>query len=120
MALFDMANIETLFHVLPKLLKPNGTFVFSIMHPAFNNSSAVHVAEEMDDNGEIKTVYSIKVSRYIIPTTNVDLLYAISPNRSFILSALFSIISTSASKMDSSLTALKSEPSLLKFHSSFR
>lgn len=67
MALFDMADIETLFQVLPKLLKPNGTFVFSIMHPAFNNSSAVHVAEEMDDNGEIKTVYSIKVSRYITP-----------------------------------------------------
>jgi len=67
MALFDMANIETLFKVLPKLLKPNGTFVFSITHPAFNNSSAVHLAEEMDDNGEIKTVYSIKVSRYMTP-----------------------------------------------------
>lgn len=68
MALFDMANIEPLFQTLPKLLKPNGTFVFSIMHPAFNNSSAVHVAEEMDDNGKIKTVYSIKVSRYMTPT----------------------------------------------------
>ncbi len=67
MALFDMANIETLFQVLPKLLKPNGTFVFSITHPAFNNSSAMHVAEEMDDNGEIKAVYSIKVSRYMTP-----------------------------------------------------
>ena len=67
MALFDMADIETLFNVLPKLLKPNGTFVFSITHPAFNNSSAVHLAEEMDDNGEIKTVYSIKISRYMTP-----------------------------------------------------
>jgi 2-polyprenyl-3-methyl-5-hydroxy-6-metoxy-1,4-benzoquinol methylase len=65
MALFDMANIETLFQTLPKLLKPNGTFIFSIIHPAFNNSSAVHVAEEMDDHGEIKTVYSIKTSRYM-------------------------------------------------------
>ena len=67
MALFDMADIETLFQVLPKLLKPNGTFVFSITHPAFNNSSAVHMAEEADDNGEIKLVYSIKVSRYMTP-----------------------------------------------------
>ena len=65
MALFDMANIETLFQTLPKLLKPNGTFIFSIIHPAFNNSSAVHVAEEMDDHGEIKTVYSIKTSRHM-------------------------------------------------------
>ena len=69
MALFDMAEIETLFQTLPKLIKPKGTFIFSIMHPAFNNSSAVHVAEEMDDNGEIKLVYSIQVSRYMTPHT---------------------------------------------------
>lgn len=64
MALFDMADIETLFRALPKLLKPNGIFVFSITHPAFNNSSSVHVMEEFDD-GEIKTIYSVKVSRYM-------------------------------------------------------
>ena len=66
MALFDMANIETLFQTLPKLLKPKGIFVFSITHPAFNNASCVHMMEEMDD-GEIKTAYSIKVSRYMTP-----------------------------------------------------
>ena len=67
MALFDMADIETLFQTLPKLLKPNGTFVFSLTHPAFNNASSMHVAEEMDLEGEIKTVYSVKVSRYMTP-----------------------------------------------------
>ena len=67
MALFDMANIETLFQTLPRLLKPNGTFVFSLTHPAFNNASSVHVAEEMDYEGEIKTVYSVKISRYLTP-----------------------------------------------------
>ena len=65
MALFDMADIEPLFHALPKLLKPGGAFVFSLTHPAFNNSSSVHVAEEMDVEGEIKSVYSVKVSRYM-------------------------------------------------------
>jgi 2-polyprenyl-3-methyl-5-hydroxy-6-metoxy-1,4-benzoquinol methylase len=65
MALFDIADIEPLFRVLPRLLKPGGIFVFSITHPAFNNQSAVHVAEEMDDDGQIKTVYSVKVSRYM-------------------------------------------------------
>ena len=66
MALFDMAEIEPLFRTLPKLLKPGGTFVFSITHPCFNNASSMHVVEEMDD-GEIKTVYSIKTSRYMTP-----------------------------------------------------
>jgi SAM-dependent methyltransferase len=64
MALFDMADIETLFQTLPKLLKPNGTFVFSLTHPCFNNSSSMHTVEEFDD-GEIKTVYSVKISRYM-------------------------------------------------------
>lgn len=69
MALFDMANIEPLFRALPKLLKPGGTFVFAITHPCFNNASSMHVMEEMDD-GEIKTVYSVKVSRYMTPYSN--------------------------------------------------
>ncbi|HEX7541982.1 MAG TPA: class I SAM-dependent methyltransferase [Anaerolineales bacterium] len=67
MALFDMADIEPLFHALPKLLKPGGIFVFTLTHPAFNNASCIHVAEEMDDEGEIKTVYSVKISRYMTP-----------------------------------------------------
>jgi ubiquinone/menaquinone biosynthesis C-methylase UbiE len=67
MALFDMADIETLFRTLPRLLKPNGTFVFSLTHPAFNNASSIHVAEEMDVEGEIKTLYSVKISRYMTP-----------------------------------------------------
>jgi hypothetical protein len=66
MALFDIADIETLFRTLPKLLKPNGTFVFSLTHPAFNNASSMHVMEEFDD-GEIKTIYSVKISRYMTP-----------------------------------------------------
>jgi ubiquinone/menaquinone biosynthesis C-methylase UbiE len=67
MALFDMADIETLFRVLPRLLKPNGTFAFSLTHPAFNNASSMHVAEEMYLEDELKTVYSVKVSRYMTP-----------------------------------------------------
>lgn len=65
MALFDMADIEPLFRTLPKLLKPGGTFVFSITHPCFNNASSMHIVEEMDNDGEIRTVYSVKVSRYM-------------------------------------------------------
>ncbi|MFH1524775.1 MAG: class I SAM-dependent methyltransferase [Chloroflexota bacterium] len=67
MALFDMADIEPLFCVLPKLLKPGSAFIFSICHPAFNNSSCSHVVEEMDYDGRFKTVYSVKISRYMNP-----------------------------------------------------
>ena len=67
MALFDMADLEPLFRVLPGLLKPGGAFVFSLTHPAFNNASAMHVMEEADVEGVIKTVYSVKISRYMTP-----------------------------------------------------
>jgi ubiquinone/menaquinone biosynthesis C-methylase UbiE len=67
MALFDMADIQPLFGVLPRLLKPGGQFVFSLMHPAFNNTSSVHMAEEVDVEGQIKSVYSVKVYQYMTP-----------------------------------------------------
>ncbi len=66
MALFDMANIETLFQTLPRLLKPNGVFAFSLTHPCFNNSSSNHIVEEWDD-GTINTRYAVKISRYMTP-----------------------------------------------------
>lgn len=65
MALFDIVDIEPLFRVLPRLLKAEGKFVFSILHPAFNNCSCVHLAEEIDAGGKIKTTYSIKISEYL-------------------------------------------------------
>lgn len=65
MALFDMADVEPLFRTLPKLLKPGGTFVFSITHPCFNNASSAHVVEEIDNAGEMQITYSVKVSRYM-------------------------------------------------------
>lgn len=67
MALFDIADIQPLFRALARLLKPRGVFVFSLTHPCFNNASSVHMAEEMDDEGQIKTIYSVKVSRYMTP-----------------------------------------------------
>jgi len=66
-ALFDIAEIGPLFRSLKQLLKPGGIFVFSLMHPAFNNSSSMHVMEEIDDEGEIKTIFSVKISRYMTP-----------------------------------------------------
>jgi len=80
MALFDMADLEPLFRALLKLLKPGGVFVFSLTHPAFNNASSMHVAEEIDYEGEIKTLYSVKISRYITPYQAKGLALRNQPN----------------------------------------
>jgi 2-polyprenyl-3-methyl-5-hydroxy-6-metoxy-1,4-benzoquinol methylase len=68
MALFDMAEIEPLMRALARLLRPGGRFVFSVIHPCFNSAHTAHLAELEDREGEIVTVYSIKVFTYISPT----------------------------------------------------
>jgi hypothetical protein len=67
MALFDMAEVDPLFRALRRLLKPGGRFVFTLMHPCFNNPFSTHVAEQEDRDGEIVTTYAVKVFGYITP-----------------------------------------------------
>lgn len=67
MAIMDMAEIEPLAEVLPRLLTPGGRLVFSILHPCFNNPSTRMVAEHEDRNGDLRTVRTIKVERYMTP-----------------------------------------------------
>ncbi|MEZ4863818.1 MAG: class I SAM-dependent methyltransferase [Caldilineaceae bacterium] len=67
MALMDMAEIEPLFRALARLLRPTARFVFSITHPCFNQTRAVHVGELEDRDGEIVTSYSLKIRGYMTP-----------------------------------------------------
>jgi SAM-dependent methyltransferase len=67
MALFDISDIQPLFQAPPLLLRPGGAFVFSLGHPAFNHSSAARMVEQLDEGGQVRMLYSIKVSRYIPP-----------------------------------------------------
>jgi 2-polyprenyl-3-methyl-5-hydroxy-6-metoxy-1,4-benzoquinol methylase len=67
MALFDIAEIDPLMRALPRLLKPGGRFVASLIHPCFNNPYMTHVAEMEDRDGELVTVYSAKISGYMTP-----------------------------------------------------
>ncbi|MEO8607985.1 MAG: class I SAM-dependent methyltransferase [Chloroflexota bacterium] len=62
-ALMDMPAIEPLFRSVAKLLKPDGRFVFSIMHPCFNGLSIAMQPELADYDQE--PTYAIKVSRYL-------------------------------------------------------
>jgi hypothetical protein len=50
------------------LLRPGGRFVFSVLHPCFNSPHMAHVAEMGDREGDIVTVYSVKVFKYISST----------------------------------------------------
>jgi 2-polyprenyl-3-methyl-5-hydroxy-6-metoxy-1,4-benzoquinol methylase len=69
MALMDMAEIEPLMTALTVLLKPGGRFVFSVLHPCFNNPATVQMGEVEDRNGAIVTTYSVKIARYKTPFT---------------------------------------------------
>ena len=73
MALFDMAEIDPLFASLTRLLKPGGVFVFSVMHPCFNNMHTIHMAEREDRGGELVTTYSMKVTAYLSPSVKMGL-----------------------------------------------
>jgi len=73
MALMDMAEIEPLMTALAVLLKPGGRFVFSVLHPCFNNPATVQMGELEDQNGTIVTTYSVKISHYKTPFTRVGL-----------------------------------------------
>lgn len=68
MALFDMAEIEPLMRALARLLRPGGRFVFSVIHPCFNSPHVVQMAELEDREGELVTLYSVKVTGYMTAT----------------------------------------------------
>ena len=67
MALMDMEEIGPLAEMLPRLLRPGGRFVFSIMHPCFNQMGAKMMLEEETHDGRFVTTPAIKVTKYMTP-----------------------------------------------------
>ena len=65
MALMDISAIDPLMRVLHRLLKPEGRFVFSVQHPAFNSNAVRLVLEEEDRDGTLVESYSVKVTGYM-------------------------------------------------------
>ena len=67
MAFMDMATLDPLLCAARRLLKPEGRFVFCVMHPCFNHPGHRKLAEEEDRAGQIVVTYSIKTSGYLRP-----------------------------------------------------
>lgn len=67
MGLMDMSSIEPLISTLPKLLKPGGRFVFSVMHPAFSSGNTRLVAEEFEQDRKLVTKHGVTVTDYARP-----------------------------------------------------
>lgn len=67
MALMDIADVVPLVQALKKLLKPEGTVVFSITHPCFQTPGMRKIHETEDNNGEIKSRNSIQIYKYLTP-----------------------------------------------------
>jgi 2-polyprenyl-3-methyl-5-hydroxy-6-metoxy-1,4-benzoquinol methylase len=80
-AIMDMPAIEPLFRSVAKLLKPDGRFVFSIMHPCFNGLS-IAMQPELADYDQTPT-YSIKVSRYLSAKVTKGLAISDQPLQQF-------------------------------------
>ncbi len=73
MALMDMAEIEPLISAAAKLLKADGHFVFSLLHPCFNSGMTKQGLERHDIGGELIEEYFVKVARYSKPITTKGL-----------------------------------------------
>jgi ubiquinone/menaquinone biosynthesis C-methylase UbiE len=65
MAIMDMSEIDPLMCGIRQVLKPAGRFVFSLMHPCFNNMATTLCVEETDNNGDLTTTSSIKIAKYL-------------------------------------------------------
>lgn len=66
MAFMDMADIRTLIEFAPKLLKKNGSLVFSILHPYFNSGENVLLHERDDISGGVISRYYVKIRNYLV------------------------------------------------------
>jgi 2-polyprenyl-3-methyl-5-hydroxy-6-metoxy-1,4-benzoquinol methylase len=73
MALMDMENIEVLIDYLPHIIKKQGQFVFSVLHPCFNSGELALVHERDESGSEITDKYSVKVSNYLIERSSLGI-----------------------------------------------
>lgn len=66
MAMMDMPTIDPLLRAARELLNPDtGRFVFSLPHPCFNSNRVRMTAELINEGGEVRQEYGVRVTEYI-------------------------------------------------------
>jgi SAM-dependent methyltransferase len=65
MAIMDIVDINPMFEWVPKLMKPGGRFVFTIMHPCFNHPEATFASELDEHEDPPKTRRWLRISNYL-------------------------------------------------------
>jgi 2-polyprenyl-3-methyl-5-hydroxy-6-metoxy-1,4-benzoquinol methylase len=65
MAMMDMTTIAPLLNTIPRLLKPNGRFVFTVPHPCFNNNETRMTHELEDREGILIERYAVQIANYL-------------------------------------------------------
>ena len=74
MALMDIATIEPLARAIRRLLKDDGRFVFSLMHPCFNSTEGfAQIMERDETGGKLSERLTVRVTRYIEPHSHKGL-----------------------------------------------
>ncbi|MDQ4045485.1 MAG: class I SAM-dependent methyltransferase [Chloroflexota bacterium] len=65
MAIMDIVDINPLFEAVPRLLKPEGRFVFTTMHPCFNHVEAIKTAELDEQTDPPRARHGLHVTGYL-------------------------------------------------------
>lgn len=65
MALMDISDINPLLNAVYNILRPNGVFVFSVMHPCFQSPKMRKIIETEDVGKEVETRSAIQIFNYI-------------------------------------------------------
>jgi len=65
--LMDMPSITPLMRALARVLLPGSPFVFSLMHPCFQNPGATRMVEQEEREGRLSLRHATKISHYIDP-----------------------------------------------------
>jgi 2-polyprenyl-3-methyl-5-hydroxy-6-metoxy-1,4-benzoquinol methylase len=72
MALMDITDIGPLFRGLAQLLKPDGWFVFSVLHPCFETAERRLFMELAEDSeGRIRRRGGVTVLKYLTPCSTL-------------------------------------------------
>jgi len=83
MALMDMATITPLLRALTELLAPDGVFVFSVTHPAFNSGDARIVGEQVVRGTTVGVEIGVRVRDYLTARAYQDVGVPRQPKRQF-------------------------------------